>query len=171
MVVIQWISGALLRHRNWFSSSTGSPISNISFKVAVPPSSCRGNFHSFFRRHGRQLSLAANSSLPSVVFLGQLLTVFTGRGRHHSSSRGRRGVGSVLSLRTILASILLVHLLCSTSAAANSSPLGKACTWPTFTLASISWASCRASWRYYLWNGGTGIDVPVVPKVPWTCTF
>ena len=38
-----------------------SPVSKLSFKVAVPPSCCRGNFHSFF------------------------MTLFTGRGRHHSS--------------------------------------------------------------------------------------
>ena len=37
--------------------------SKLSSKVEVPPSCCRGNFHSFF------------------------MTLFTGRGRHHSSSR------------------------------------------------------------------------------------
>ena len=41
-----------------------SPISKLSFNVVVPPSCCRCNFHSFF------------------------MTLFTGRGRHHSSSRG-----------------------------------------------------------------------------------
>ena len=41
-----------------------SPISKLTFEVASPPSCCRGNFHSFF------------------------MTLFTGRGRHHSSSCG-----------------------------------------------------------------------------------
>ena len=48
-----------------------SPISKLTFKVELPPLCCRGNLHSFF------------------------MTLFTGRERHHSSSRG--SVGSVLS--------------------------------------------------------------------------
>ena len=47
-----------------FAGEIASPISKLTFKVAPPPSCCRGNFHSFF------------------------MTLFTGRGRHHSSSRG-----------------------------------------------------------------------------------
>ena len=46
-----------------------SPISKLTFKVALPPLCCRGNLHSFF------------------------MTLFTGRGRHHSSSRGRGAWG------------------------------------------------------------------------------
>ena len=42
-----------------------SSISKLTFKVALPPSCCKGNVHSFF------------------------MTLFTSRGRHHSSSRGR----------------------------------------------------------------------------------
>ena len=41
-----------------------SPISKLTFKVALPPLCCRGNLCSF------------------------LMTLFTGRERHHSSSRG-----------------------------------------------------------------------------------
>ena len=41
------------------------PSQNSLFKVGVPPSCCSGNFHSFS------------------------MTIFTGRGRHHSSSGGR----------------------------------------------------------------------------------
>ena len=41
-----------------------SPISKLTFKVALPPLCCRGNLHSFF------------------------MTLFTGRERLHSSARG-----------------------------------------------------------------------------------
>ena len=65
---VQWTSGWFLEATG-FSSWTNCPIPKLSFKVAVPPSS------------GRQLSSAANSSLPSLVFQRQLLTVFTGHGQ------------------------------------------------------------------------------------------
>ena len=53
-----------------------SPISKLSVKVAVPPSCCRGNFHSFFMK------------------------LFTGRGRHRSSSSGGGAWVSVVMLNS-----------------------------------------------------------------------
>ena len=76
------------------------PISKLSFKVAVPPSCCRGNYHSFF------------------------VTLFTWPRTSSFHLPWERSVGSVLSRWAVSASILLRHLSMAPHRLARQHPFG-----------------------------------------------